>query len=237
MPRIDALYLTCEHGGNRIPARWRKLFSGHEGLLESHRGWDPGALTIARQMAKKLDAPIEFSTTSRLLVELNRSIGHPSLFSAITKPLPHAERERILAEHYFPYRARIEKEMAEIMHSLSRRGALLHISVHTFTPVLNGEVRNTDIGLLYDPRREGEREFARQWRTALHRVAPELRVRLNYPYRGAADGFTTHLRKRFPASRYLGFELEINQAIATQTAGRLRKLENAISGSVSNAIS
>jgi hypothetical protein len=38
-------------------------------------------------------------------------------------------------------------------------------------------------------------------------------VRRNYPYTGKSDGFTAYLRKRFDADRYVGVELEINQAI------------------------
>ena len=38
-------------------------------------------------------------------------------------------------------------------------------------------------------------------------------MRYNYPYSGAADGLTTWLRLRHPQTRYLGVELEINQAL------------------------
>src|SRR5437764_832924 len=48
------------------------------------------------------------------------------------------------------------------------------------------------------------------WRAALQRRTP-LKVRRNYPYAGRNDGLTTAFRRRFPASRYLGIELEINQ--------------------------
>ena len=43
-------------------------------------------------------------------------------------------------------------------------------------------------------------------------VDPEINVRFNYPYRGAADGFTTYLRKCFPKN-YVGFELEIRNDV------------------------
>jgi len=43
--------ITCEHGGNRIPARYRPLFACHGALLASHRGYDPGALALARDFA------------------------------------------------------------------------------------------------------------------------------------------------------------------------------------------
>src|SRR3954454_24119921 len=73
----DRYLVTCEHGGNRIPARYRPLFAGAEALLESHRGYDPGALQLGREIAAALDAPLVSANVSRLLVDLNRSIGHP----------------------------------------------------------------------------------------------------------------------------------------------------------------
>jgi predicted N-formylglutamate amidohydrolase len=72
-----AFLVTCEHGGNRIPAPYRKLFVRQRALLDSHRGWDPGALQMARALSTALRAPLVASTTSRLLVDLNRSAGHP----------------------------------------------------------------------------------------------------------------------------------------------------------------
>ncbi len=50
-------------------------------------------------------------------------------------------------------------------------------------------------------------------------MAPELRVRRNYPYAGKGDGLVTHLRRRFAPGAYVGIELEINQGIVF-AAGR-----------------
>lgn len=52
----DAFVVTCEHGGNRIPARCRALFRCHEDLLATHRNYNPGALALARELAAALDA-------------------------------------------------------------------------------------------------------------------------------------------------------------------------------------
>lgn len=79
--------------------------------------------------------------------------------------------------------------------------------------LFNGEVRNADLTLLYDSRRKQEARLCRRWVTILHQFDPNLRMRYNYPYRGAADGLTTWLRKRHPETHYLGIELEINQAL------------------------
>jgi predicted N-formylglutamate amidohydrolase len=79
--------------------------------------------------------------------------------------------------------------------------------------VLNGKVRGADVGLLYDPARQGEADLCARWKAALLARAPELRVRRNYPYAGKGDGLTSHLRRRFSHNAYLGIELEVNQRI------------------------
>jgi predicted N-formylglutamate amidohydrolase len=200
-----AVLVTCEHGGNRVPPRYQELFAGQEGLLGTHRAHDIGSMAMARSLARRLDASLVACTTTRLLVDLNRSIGHPRLFSELTRGLPRAAREQILRGHYVPYRLAVEAWIG------IQRRPVLHVSSHSFTPVLDGEVRQADVSLLYDPRRERERALAARWKAAILERQPGLRVRFNYPYAGRADGLTTALRRLFPDERYAGIELEVNQ--------------------------
>jgi predicted N-formylglutamate amidohydrolase len=208
MPATNALLVSCEHAGRRIPARYRALFAGHEALLQSHRGYDPGALTLAREIAAAFAAPLFYSTVSRLLVDLNRSLGHPRLYSAVTRALPPAGRREIAAAFYLPYRSRI---LAHVAAAVERGQRVVHISSHSFTPVLDGAVRNADVGLLYDPARRGEAALCGVWQKRCEALAPEWKVRRNYPYTGRSDGLTAHLRKHFAPDQYVGVELEINQ--------------------------
>lgn len=200
--------LTCEHGGNRVPAEFTRLFRGQQKVLNSHRGYDPGALELARTCARRLKAPLHFATVTRLLVELNRSPQHPAQSSIATKSLSATERELLLAKHYFPYRNRVQ---AEIEKAVAGGRRVIHLSCHTFTPQLDGVVRRADVGLLYDPRRSREATFCAQFKQLLALRRPELTIRKNYPYLGKTDGFTTTLRKKWDDAVYLGIELEINQ--------------------------
>jgi predicted N-formylglutamate amidohydrolase len=204
-----ALLLSCEHGGNRIPPRWAALFRDRKKALRSHRGYDIGAARVAELMAKELGVPLFVAYTSRLLIDLNRSPTHPRRFSDVTRALANDERDHIEREHYTPHRAAVESAIAALLRRSSR---VVHVAVHSFTPVLGGVPRRADIGLLYDPARAGERALAGAWRESLERTAPACVVRRNYPYRGVADGFTTALRRIHAASRYVGIELEMNQA-------------------------
>ena len=217
--------ITCEHGGNRIPAKYWPLFRRHRALLESHRGYDPGALALARDFASALDAEIVYSTTSRLLVELNRSRHHRSLFSEVSRALPEAERRRVLERYYEPYRAWVEETVGNATSDGTR---IVHLSCHSFTPRLGGEERRADIGLLYDPGRRAEVALCLAWQRALKAAAPHLNVRRNYPYRGYNDGLTTALRRRYNDPLYAGIELEVNQKYPLGDAAVWRALRRIV---------
>ena len=204
----DTFIITCEHGGNQVPPAYAPLFLGHEALLKTHRGWDLGALELATQMATAIGAPLFAATTTRLLIDLNRSIGHRQLHSEATRGLPLAARRTIAAQHYRPHREAVETEVARRI-AAGRR--VVHIASHSFTPELHGVVRQADVAFLYDPRRAGERLFAGGWLAALKRLRPDLKLRRNYPYQGKGDGLTALLRKRHAATAYVGMELEVNQ--------------------------
>ena len=198
---------TCEHGGYAVPADYAALFRGADEVLRSHRGWDPGALEVFETVAPGL-ADAAFSvTTTRLLVDANRSLHHPRVFSEFTRPLPRAARAGIVARWWRPWRDAVAGTVAGWLETGL---PVQHFSVHSFTPELDGQIRNADIGLLYDPSRPAEREFCAGLGARL--AARGWRVRMNYPYRGAADGHTSALRRRF-GPRYAGIELEFNQAL------------------------
>jgi len=225
--------VTCEHGGNRVPKEYRRLFAGWESVLASHRGYDPGALALARNHARAFDAPLVASTVTRLLVELNRSPGHPQLYSEVTRRLPRSERARIVARYYEPYRREVEQRVAQ---AAAARRRVIHISAHSFVPVLDGCTRNADIGLLYDPARAAERALCARWSQCLGARASRLRVRRNYPYRGSADGLTTYLRRRYARRGYLGVEIEVNQKYVLAGQREWRMLREVLVQSVGDIV-
>jgi predicted N-formylglutamate amidohydrolase len=203
-----ALVVSCEHGGNRVPGHFAELFRGRKRLLESHRGYDHGALELAGAIAVAFGAPIFSSEVTRLLVDFNSSPDSRNLFSEISRGLTTEEKAEVLRRFYHPYRLAVEMAVAGLTEAGRR---VVHISVHSFTPELSGKIRNADLGLLYDPSRIAEREFCGGWLKELSLEAPRWLIRRNYPYRGTSDGLTTALRRRFSGGSYLGIELEINQ--------------------------
>jgi predicted N-formylglutamate amidohydrolase len=127
---------------------------------------------------------------------------------------------------------RIPEPYRDLFHGhqvlpIAEQGRVIHLSSHSFTPELDGMLRNADIGLPYDPARPGEADLCERWKAALNIRAPALGVRRNYPYAGKGDGLTARFRRCFPPDVYVGIELGINQKHVIR-AGRhwaaLRKL-------------
>jgi predicted N-formylglutamate amidohydrolase len=227
--REFSLIVSCEHAGNAVPKPFASLFRGYGKMLRSHRGYDIGAQELAEVVAG-LPGTIPYSSTvTRLLVDLNRSSGKPGLFSEISRRLTAPEKESVMDEYYRPYRRKVESEIGRLCMGGEK---VIHLSVHTFTPVLDGKVRLADMGLLYDPARRGEGLFCRRWRRALRDEDPSLKVRLNYPYSGRSDGFTTHLRSLFGEEVYLGIELEVNQKYAVGERKRWIEIQRIIADSL-----
>ncbi|MEZ6016313.1 MAG: N-formylglutamate amidohydrolase [Planctomycetota bacterium] len=219
------LVLSCEHAGNRIPRAFRAAFAPPARVLASHRGFDPGSLELGRRLARAFDAPLFVNEVTRLLVDANRSASNPDRLSKWALAMPAALQERAAREVWAPHRDAVAAAVARALE----RGPVLHLSVHSFTPRLRGEVRDVDVGFLYDPRRALERELVGAWLKALGAEEPRLRLRRNAPYRGTDDGLTTALRQGFGADQYAGIELEVSQRFPRAAShARWRALQRAI---------
>lgn len=205
-----ALLITCEHAGNIIPDQYQSLFTDQDEVLASHEGWDPGAWEVAIFLGEQLNTKPFGCPTSRLLIEANRSLHNPQLFSRFTNSLNEKEKGQLIKEIYQPYRKSVEQKIADSSKPL------LHLSVHSFTPVFHDEVRQVEIGLLFDPERKTEAHFCSQLKDVLQHRNPDLNIQFNQPYLGTDDGFTTHLRSLYNDDQYLGIEIEINQKFLPQ---------------------
>ncbi len=212
----NRIVVTCEHAGNDVPSAYGGLFHINPGILSTHRALDIGALACAERIAAVLHAPVFYCTTTRLLIDANRSLHHRKLFSEFSGPLPGHDKEWLVRNVYLAYRNRVEKHIRARIRS---KVPVLHLSVHSFTPVLQGRKRNADIGLLYDPGRIEEKNFSRSLQIELRRQTG-LCVRCNYPYRGRSDGFTTALRRIYDSHRYRGLEIELNQSLLGRDSRR-----------------
>lgn len=221
--------ISCEHAGHQVPTAYQSLFANDAEVLQTHKGWDIGALSIAQYLSQTLEVPLFYEETTRLLIEMNRSPDNPFLFSKYSDRLTPAQRQKLIQEIYLPYRRKVIDALERVM--LAGETAL-HYSVHTFTPVLGTEVRTTDIGILFDPAQPLEAAFANSVQDYLSRAMPDKQIDFNKPYLGTEDGFTTFLRKVYPAKSYCGIEIEVNQKYAGSR--ELPLIQQSLSASLQN---
>jgi predicted N-formylglutamate amidohydrolase len=214
-----ALIVSCEHAVNTVPQAYRNLFSSHLELLETHRGLDLGAQTLALSFSQQFNCELVLAQATRLLIDCNRSLHHRNCFSEITAVLSKEEKALVIEQYYLPYRQQVEET---IKKHIQEGKLVLHLSMHSFTPILNNLARHTDVGFLYDPKRINEKKLAALWQRQFKEQKSDLRVRLNYPYRGISDGFTSALRKRFIDDEYAGIEIESNQTLMNNSESLLK---------------
>lgn len=221
--------ITCEHAVNTIPSRYQPLFNKDQAILNTHRAIDFGALQMARDFSKTLQSPLITAQVSRIIIDCNRSLNHRGCFSSFTENFTVDEKQDLIDQYYTPYRQQVES----LIHQTIQQGhQVIHLSIHSFTPSLDNQIRNAEIGFLYDPARIGEKQLATRWRKKILEITADYRVRMNYPYRGTADGFITALRKMHPEQNYIGIEIESNQQL-TKDPVELGKLTDVLLSGIS----
>lgn len=217
--RSFKLIITCEHASNKLPVEAKKLHIP-QAVLESHRGYDIGALSVYKKIVKRLRPDFHCAAKySRLFIDLNRSITNKNSFNefwdaATSKGDVPKSLKDVAIDYHKKYREPIETFVTEC---LKNKTPIIHLAIHSFTPILNGEKRNTDVGILYDPSNPVERKLADTIINDIKKYAAQLRIRKNYPYQGKTDGLCTTLRKISTMAHskefylYAGFEIEFNQ--------------------------
>lgn len=218
--------MSCEHGGYALPREYGTLGLTREDLRD-HIGWDIGAAAVMREAARLLGAPSIASKYSRLLVDCNRDAHEESLIPASSdgrevpgnQRVSKLERRRRIALYHEPYHDRLDRMIARARRS-SDAGPVQLLSVHSFTPAMNGRTRPFDMGVLFD---DHER-LARRFGVALKDRG--FRVRYNQPYSGI-DGMIFAARRHGRAHGIPYVELEINNALV-RTEGACRRVAREI---------
>ena len=218
MQKKSVLFLSSEHASNAVPEFLKAHFKSKEAkaVLKTHRGYDIGAGDVFWELAKILRTSYAIQGAyTRLAIDLNRNSNKNHRYSEFTEQAPDVEKQR-LEGYWDGFR---DAFLGAVKAELSKKNPsqIIHLSIHSFTPELDGKVRNADIGILYDPSRKKEAAYAKALKKHLETYCPELRVRFNYPYLGKTDGHVTALRKQYKDSAYLGFELEFNQGMLTHS--------------------
>lgn len=146
--------LVCDHASRFIPRSLASLGLS-EAELCRHIAWDIGIADVTKRLARRLDAPAVLSHFSRLVVDPNRADGDATLIPAVSDGVPvpgnsdvtAAVRAARIGAFHAPYHAAVERALTAVM---GRHEAPALVSLHSFTPVMDGFERPWQIGILWD---------------------------------------------------------------------------------------
>lgn len=175
----SGLLLVCEHAGTAIPRSLSNLGLPDE-RFQQHIASDIGAEAVAVGLAERFGCTLVLQRYSRLVIDCNRPTGTPQSIPEISDhisvpgnfELSSTDRVQRETEIFVPF---AESCKAEI----SRPHIRLAVSIHSFTPQLDGDLRRWDIGFL------SRQETSRGDRLAksCKELWPRLTVGRNEPYR------------------------------------------------------
>jgi len=188
------IVLVCDHASNFFPPPYDTSLNVSEADKSAHIAWDPGALGVARGLSRALDAPLVFTTVSRLIIDCNREESRADLIPCLSETTeiagnrdlsPEEKSFRIGLAHR-PFHAAIDR----VLNERKERGLQSAVvSIHSFTPVYKGQSRPWEIGLIY----ETDRRLADPVLADLAALG-DLTVGDNEPY-SPADGVYYTIRR------------------------------------------
>lgn len=188
--RSCGLVLLADHAGRELPVEYGDL-----GLpaseFERHIAYDIGVEALTRSLAAALEVPAVMAHFSRLLIDANRGEDDPTLIRQLydgtvipaNYPMREEERQRRLTRFWRPYHDALGEMIASVAQNTGAAPFL--VSIHSFTPQMQGRPRPWHVGLLWD-------KDDRAVRPLIEMLAadPELVVGDNEPYDGALRGDT-----------------------------------------------
>lgn len=217
---MNSLLVTCEHAGHAVPPGVDLGLSDE--VLTSQASWDHGALDVANAVAARFGRAVIAGQYSRLFVDLNRPADHPDVIpewcygahvprNATLSPQARRERlEAVHAPHWQRVRAAIDDMVARGQH-------VVQLASHSFCTLLDPSQRQFDVGLLFDPSREGELALVAALEAAC--AAHGLSSRRNEPYTGLGPGVTSSMRVAFSPRQYVGVTIETSHAVTMRQGG------------------
>ena len=216
---LSPFVLLGDHAGRAIPAALGDL-GVPPAAMDLHIAWDIGVSRVGARLSPLLDAPFVQQRYSRLVIDCNRKPDAPDLAPAVSDGiaipgnvgLSAADLAARKAAIYDPYQAAI----AALLDDRAARGlTTLLVSLHSFTPVMQGFARPWRYGVLH-----------RADSALSDRVLALLRAELgdaagdNEPY--AMDGRDNTIPLHADARGLDYLELEIRQDLIADDAGQAR---------------
>lgn len=212
----DILF-TSDHNGVAIPSKLKNL-GVPSNELRRHVAYDIGIDAVAHALAKRFDAPLIVSNYSRLVIDCNRHPGATGSIPSISDNTIISGNEQISAASI---KAREKEIFREYHSSISRQIVAMQqndkhpilISLHSFTPVINGQFRPWEIGVLW----KGDQRLSRPLINKL-RYNKYLTIGDNEPYSGSEPaGYTVDYHVE--PSNFLSAAIEFRQDLIEFKSG------------------
>jgi predicted N-formylglutamate amidohydrolase len=210
--------LIGDHAGTAIPAALGTLGMAAADLSR-HIACDIGVRGMGHALARLLDAAFIHQAYSRLVIDCNRDPASADAVPEVSDGTSIAGNRSITEMELLERRAAIHEpyQAAIASHAAVRTGLDIPnilVSLHSFTPVMNGESRPWHVGVLHGG---GDAAFARRVLTALC-DRDGLTVGDNEPYRMDTTDHTVPRHAFAAAVPYV--ELEVRQDLITDAAGQ-----------------
>lgn len=172
------ILLLCEHAGAEVPAPWNNL-GLDRAFFETHYAFDPGVDALTRHLSAALSVPAVLTRYSRIFLDYNRFETDWDHMRPDLGGIPVPANQKISAEDHALRRAVARAPVTKAITPLQNRCAAV-VSVHSFTPVMAGEVRDVDVGLMW----RADSPFVRISLQELTRQAAPMGLRVgdNAPY-------------------------------------------------------
>ncbi len=147
------IIVICDHAGEAFPEKLNYLGISKEDR-KRHITYDIGTRWIGEYIGEKLSAITLVANYSRLVVDVNRSIDRKDCMPEVSfgtyipknQNLTKEERQARIDEIYMPYQQAIQTTVDSF---LSNEVKPILISIHSFAPVIDGEKRPWEMGILW----------------------------------------------------------------------------------------
>ena len=212
--------ILCDHAGKVVPGGLGRLGIDEE-ALSRHIGWDIGAADLTRALARRLRAPAILNHCSRLVIDANRRPWSPTSIPPVSdgcvvpgnRDLPDGEVRERIRSYFIPY----HRVVARRIGAFRRAGVVPAIvSLHSFTPRMDGQDRPWHVGVLW----RHDRRISDPALAAL-RARPGLVVGDNQPYSGLGEfGFTIEFHTQRTRLPHVMFEVRQDQIDTADKAER-----------------
>ena len=184
------LLFTSDHNGSAIPTKLQNL-GVPLNELRRHVAYDIGIDSVAHALSARFNAPLIVANYSRLVIDCNRHPGAAGSIPSVSdntvvpgnKNLSDEDTAFRKNEIFDTYHSSIGRQIS-VMRSENKTPIL--ISLHSFTPVISGQFRPWEIGILWKDDRRLSTPLIKKLREP-----KELNIGDNKPYSGSEPaGYT-----------------------------------------------